>query len=93
MRNFVLAGRNTISSFTGISMKFKPWGAIKFVKGIGTAAAVIAVVIDILFISHFDYDHVSLIEHLKKSVKKIRFVVMPLLYDDERYYYVIYLSP
>ena len=41
-------------------------------------------VIDILFISHFDYDHVSLIEHLKKSVKKIRFVVMPLLYDDEK---------
>ena len=41
-------------------------------------------VIDILFISHFDYDHVSLIEHLKKSVKKIRLVVMPLLYDDEK---------
>ena len=41
-------------------------------------------VIDILFISHFDYDHVSLIEDLKKSVKKIRFVVMPLLYDDEK---------
>lgn len=40
-------------------------------------------IIDILFISHFDYDHVSLIEHLKKSVKKIRFVVMPLLHDDE----------
>lgn len=40
-------------------------------------------VIDILFISHFDYDHVSLIEDLKKSVKKIRFVVMPLLHDDE----------
>lgn len=40
-------------------------------------------VIDILFISHFDYDHVSLIEHLKKSVMKIRFVVMPLL-DDEK---------
>lgn len=41
-------------------------------------------IIDILFISHFDYDHVSLIEHLKKSVMKIRFVVMPLLYDDEK---------
>ena len=25
-------------------------------------------IIDILFISHFDYDHVSLIEHLKKPV-------------------------
>lgn len=40
-------------------------------------------IIDILFISHFDYDHVSLIEHLKKSVMKIRFVVMPLL-DNEK---------
>ena len=41
-------------------------------------------IIDILFISHFDYDHVSLIEHLKKSVKKIRLVVIPLLCDDEK---------
>ena len=41
-------------------------------------------VIDILFISHFDYDHVSLIEHLKTTVKEIRLVVMPLLYDDEK---------
>lgn len=40
-------------------------------------------IIDILFISHFDYDHVSLIEHLKKSVKKIRVVVMPFLYDEK----------
>lgn len=41
-------------------------------------------IIDILFISHFDYDHVSLIEHLKKSVKKIRFVVIPLLHRNEK---------
>lgn len=40
MRNFVLTSRNTISSFTGITMKFKPWGAIKFAKGIGTAAGI-----------------------------------------------------
>lgn len=40
-------------------------------------------VIDILFISHFDYDHVSLIEDLKTTVKEIRFVVMPLL-DNEK---------
>ena len=46
MRNFVLAGRNTISSFTGISMKFKPWGAIKFAKGIGAAAAGIGVAME-----------------------------------------------
>lgn len=46
MRNFVLAGRNTISSLTGISMKFKPWGAVKFAKGIGGVAAGIGVAMD-----------------------------------------------
>ncbi len=40
--------------------------------------------IDILFISHFDYDHVSKIENLKKHVKKIKKVVMPLLHKDEK---------
>lgn len=41
-------------------------------------------IIDILFISHFDYDHISLIEDLKTTVKEIRFVVMPLLHPDEK---------
>lgn len=41
-------------------------------------------IIDILFISHFDYDHISLIEDLKATVKEIRFVVMPLLHPDEK---------
>lgn len=41
-------------------------------------------VIDILFISHFDYDHISLIEDLKATVKEIRFVVMPLLHPNEK---------
>ena len=36
-------------------------------------------IIDILFISHFDSDHVNLIEKLKDSVKEIKYVVMPLL--------------
>ena len=40
--------------------------------------------IDILFISHFDYDHVSKIPTLKKHVKKIKNVVLPLLHDNER---------
>lgn len=35
--------------------------------------------IDVLFISHFDEDHVNLIEKLKDSVKEIKYVVMPLL--------------
>lgn len=35
--------------------------------------------IDVLFISHFDADHVNLIKKLKDSVKEIKYVVMPLL--------------
>jgi hypothetical protein len=41
-------------------------------------------IIDILFISHFDYDHISLIEDLKTTVKEIRFVVIPLLHNNEK---------
>lgn len=40
--------------------------------------------VDILFISHFDYDHVSKINILKKHVKNISTVVLPLLRDDEK---------
>jgi len=35
--------------------------------------------IDVLFISHFDYDHVSAISTLLKSVRSIKRVVLPLL--------------
>lgn len=41
--------------------------------------------IDILFISHFDYDHVSKIKILKEHVKRIKKVVMPLLHDNEKH--------
>lgn len=41
-------------------------------------------VIDILFISHFDYDHVSKIEVLKNHVKQIKHVILPLLHDEEK---------
>lgn len=40
--------------------------------------------IDILFISHFDYDHVSKIKTLKDHVKSIKKVVMPLLHNKEK---------
>lgn len=40
--------------------------------------------IDILFISHFDYDHVSMIGTLRDSVKSIKHVVLPLLQDEEK---------
>lgn len=38
--------------------------------------------IDILFISHFDADHVNRIGILKKHCKEIRNVILPLLHDD-----------
>lgn len=41
-------------------------------------------VIDILFISHFDYDHISKIEVLLQRVKEIKKVVLPLLHDNEK---------
>ncbi len=41
-------------------------------------------IIDILFISHFDYDHVSKIQILKNHVKEIKRVVLPLLHDNEK---------
>lgn len=40
-------------------------------------------VIDILFISHFDFDHISLIDTLRKTVKRIKRVVIPLLQKGE----------
>ena len=36
-------------------------------------------VIDILFISHFDFDHISLIDELMNTVKEVKNVVIPLL--------------
>jgi len=41
--------------------------------------------IDALFISHFDYDHVSAISALKDSVERIKVVVMPLLHDEDKH--------
>lgn len=41
-------------------------------------------VIDILFISHFDADHVNKIIVLKNHCKVIRNVILPLLHDDEK---------
>lgn len=41
-------------------------------------------VIDILFISHFDADHVNKIVVLKDHCRSIRNVVLPLLHEDEK---------
>ncbi|WP_311398274.1 hypothetical protein [Neisseria cinerea] len=40
--------------------------------------------IDILFISHFDSDHVNKINILKNSVGKIKIVIMPLLSEEDK---------
>ncbi len=40
--------------------------------------------IDILFISHFDFDHVSHIKTLNDHVKKIKRVILPLLHKEEK---------
>ena len=45
-------------------------------------------IIDILFISHFDSDHVSKISLLMKSVKGIKKVVMPLLYKEDEIFLI-----
>ena len=41
-------------------------------------------VIHYLFISHFDYDHISLIPILKEGVKRIERVVLPLLHEETK---------
>ena len=41
-------------------------------------------VIHILFISHFDKDHISLIDTLKKAVKRIERVILLLLHDEQK---------
>lgn len=40
--------------------------------------------IDILFISHFDWDHISRIGTLRDTVKQIKCVIMPLLHEEEK---------
>ena len=40
--------------------------------------------IDVLFISHFDFDHVSAISTLNQTVRKIKRVVMPLLNEEHK---------
>lgn len=40
--------------------------------------------IDILFISHLDWDHISLLKTLKESVNSIRNVFLPLLHKEKK---------
>lgn len=38
----------------------------------------------ILFISHLDWDHISLLSTLKDAVNSIDYVILPLLHDDQK---------
>ncbi|MGE6475166.1 hypothetical protein [Psychrobacter sp. NPDC078631] len=49
-------------------------------------------VIDVLFISHFDKDHISSIPDLKNSAQKIRAVVLPLLNNQQRNFLLNFYS-
>ena len=40
--------------------------------------------VDILFISHFDYDHVSLIPDLINTTNAIKLVFLPFLYEEDK---------
>nr|WP_249416980.1 MBL fold metallo-hydrolase [Citrobacter freundii] len=40
--------------------------------------------VKILFISHFDWDHISLIKNLKNSVSSIDYVILPLLHKNHK---------
>ena len=55
----------------------------KGIRGVVTQSFSKQDVIHILFISHFDYDHISLIKLLKDTVNRIERVVIPLLDKKE----------
>lgn len=44
-------------------------------------------VVDILFVSHFDNDHINGIRELKKRVKEIRNIVVPLVEKTDYWFY------
>ena len=45
--------------------------------------------VDILFISHFDSDHVNKINILKNSIGKIKTVIMPLLSEEDKNFLLV----
>jgi hypothetical protein len=59
------------------------WGNITKAKKVVTQAFDKNDTIDYLFISHLDYDHVSLVNTLIDSVGKVRNIVLPLIKKDE----------
>lgn len=59
------------------------WGHKGKVSHVVTQAFTQADIIDYLFISHLDYDHVSLVETLIGSVKAVRNIVLPLVTEEQ----------
>jgi glyoxylase-like metal-dependent hydrolase (beta-lactamase superfamily II) len=60
------------------------WGAITKAKKVVNLAFDKNDTIDYLFISHLDFDHVSLVNTLIESVDgKVRNIVLPLVYKEE----------
>lgn len=59
-------------------------GSVKELKDVVTQSFTKNDVIDILFISHFHKDHVSLIKTLQHTVKGIKRVVLPLLHKEQK---------
>lgn len=57
---------------------------IKKIKNLVTQSFDKTDIVNILFISHLDFDHISLIDTLKNTVSRIERVVLPLLYDKDK---------
>lgn len=59
------------------------WGSVMKAKKVVTQTFDKKDVIDYLFISHLDYDHISLVLTLIDSVKCVREIVLPLVLKDD----------
>ena len=59
------------------------WGYVGRVKQVVTQAFTQTDTIDYLFISHLDYDHVSLVKTLINNVRAVRNIVLPLVTEEQ----------
>ena len=59
------------------------WGYVGKVKHVVTQAFTQTDTIDYLFISHLDYDHVSLVKTLINNVIAVRNIVLPLVTEEQ----------
>ena len=59
------------------------WGYVGKVKHVVTQAFTQTDTIDYLFISHLDYDHVSLVKTFINNVRAVRNIVLPLVTEEQ----------